>query len=127
VTAHPDARRRSEMAARAAADKKGADTVILDVSDIISVAETFVITSGANARQVRTIAEEIEEQLKRHCDAAPTQVEGLSDASWVLLDYGDVVVHVFLAQTRAYYDLDRLWSDAPHVPWTADGEAAATI
>ena len=127
MTAHPESQRRSEFAARAAADKKGADTVILDVSDIISVAETFIITSGANPRQVRTIAEEIEAQLKAHCDTAPAQVEGLSDASWVLLDYGDIVVHVFLAQTRAYYDLDRLWSDAPHLPWSASGEAAATL
>jgi ribosome-associated protein len=127
VTAHPESRRRSEAAARAASDKKGTETVILDVSDIISVAETFVITSGTNARQVRTIAEEIEAQLKEHCDVAPAQVEGLSDASWVLLDYGDVVVHVFLDQTRAYYDLDRLWSDAPTIPWSAGGEAAATL
>jgi ribosome-associated protein len=126
VTATAEGRERSIVAARAASDKKAANTVILDVSDILAVAETFVITSGSNVRQVRTVAEEIEEQLKLQFDSPPRQVEGLSDASWVLLDYGDIVVHVFLAETRAYYDLDRLWADAPRIEWDDPAQAAAT-
>lgn len=127
MTAHADSRRRSEIAAQAAADKKGVDIVILDVSDIISVVDTFVITSGANVRQVKTLAEEIEQQLKDQDGSPPLQVEGKSDASWVLLDYGDIVVHVFLAETRAFYDLDRLWNDAPRLAWTESGDAAASV
>jgi ribosome-associated protein len=112
-----DARSRSILAARAAAAKSSTDTVVLEVGDIIGITEYFVITSGNNIRQVRTIAEEIERKLKQAGGPGPIQVEGLSDASWVLLDYGDFVVHVFLLETRAYYDLDRLWADAPRIEW----------
>jgi ribosome-associated protein len=76
-----------------------------------------VITSGSNVRRVRTIAEEIERKLKEVGGSGPIQVEGLGDATWVLLDYGDFVVHVFGLETRAYYDLERLWGDAPRVQW----------
>lgn len=98
---------------------------MLDVGDIISITEYFVITSGTNTRQVKTIAEEIEEVLKVHAEVGPRAIEGLSDASWVLLDYGVIVVHVFLDETREYYDLDRLWSDAPRVDWQSLDIAAS--
>lgn len=98
---------------------------MLDVGDIISITEYFVITSGTNTRQVKTIAEEIEEVLKVYAEVAPRAIEGLSDASWVLLDYGVIVVHVFLDETREYYDLDRLWSDAPRVDWQSLDIAAS--
>lgn len=97
---------------------------MLEVGGIIGITDVFVITSGTNVRQVRTIAEEIERKLKEEGAVAPAQVEGLGDASWVLLDYGDFVVHVFLRETRAYYDLERLWSDAPRIEWEA---AAAAV
>ncbi|HEY3140176.1 MAG TPA: ribosome silencing factor [Acidimicrobiales bacterium] len=119
-----DARARSIAAARAAATKNAADTVVLDVGDIIGITDAFVITSGNNVRQVKTIAEEVERQLKELGGGKPVQVEGLSDATWVLLDYGDFVVHVFQTDTRAYYDLERLWSDAPRIGWE---EAAAAV
>jgi ribosome-associated protein len=77
----------------------------------------FVITSGTNTRQVRTICDEIELAVKREDGTAPVRVEGLDGASWVLLDYGDLVVHVFLQETREYYALERLWADAPHIAW----------
>jgi ribosome-associated protein len=112
-----DAARRATIAARAADDKKATDTVVLDVGEIISITEMFVLVSATNSRQVKTIAEEVELTLKVFEDVAPRSVEGLDDATWVLLDYGDVIVHVFLAETREYYDLDRLWSDAPTVDW----------
>jgi ribosome-associated protein len=120
-----DARSRSILAARAAAAKSGADTLVLDVGPIIGITEVFVITSGRNTRQVRTIAEEIEKKLKDEGHAGPIRTEGLRDASWVLLDYGDFVVHVFLEETRGYYNLDRLWADAPRLAWE-DSAAAVS-
>ncbi|MGH8992913.1 MAG: ribosome silencing factor [Acidimicrobiia bacterium] len=119
-----NARARSIAAARAAATKNAADTVVLDVGDIIGITDAFVITSGNNVRQVKTIAEEVERQLKDQGEGKPLQIEGLSDASWVLLDYGDFVVHVFNTETRGYYDLERLWADAPRIGWD---EATAAV
>lgn len=109
--------RRASLAAVAAADKQAEDTVLLDVGDILSITDAFVITSAGNTRLVRTIVDEVEQALKVHEDLAPRGVEGLDDASWVLMDFGEFVVHVFLTETRAYYDLDRLWADAPAVDW----------
>ena len=99
---------------------------MLDVGDIISITERFVLVSAANVRQVRTIVEEIEAALKLEDGHGPRSVEGLDDASWVLMDFGDVVVHVFLADTRAFYDLDRLWSDAPIEDWLTPDAAASS-
>src|SRR2546430_15704138 len=120
-----DARSRSILAARAAAAKNGADTLVLDVGPIIGITEVFVITSGRNVRQVRTIAEEIEKKLKDEGHSGPVRTEGLQDASWVLLDYGDFVVHVFLEETRGYYNLDRLWADAPRPAWAESAAAGS--
>jgi ribosome-associated protein len=111
-----EARNHSILAARAAVAKNAIDTVVLDVGDIIGITDVFVITSGSNVRQVRTIAEETERQLKQE-GVVPLQIEGLGDASWVLMDYGHFVVHVFLRDTRAYYGLERLWADAGRVEW----------
>jgi len=102
-------------AARAASAKKGEDTIVLDVRDVLSITDAFVITSGSNRRQVLTIADEVEDQVKGVGGPSPIRVEGLTDAQWVLLDYGDFVVHVFLDEVRRYYDLERLWADAPVV------------
>ena len=113
-----DAHRRAGIAAHAADDKKGEDIVVLDVGEIISIVEAFVFVSAPNTRLVRTIVDEIELALKIADDEGPRSVEGLADATWVLMDYGDVIVHVFLSETRAFYDLDRLWADAPPVEWT---------
>jgi ribosome-associated protein len=110
-----DAHRRAGIAAHAADEKKGEDIVVLDVGDIISIAEAFVFVSAPNTRLVRTIVEEIELALKLTDDEGPRSVEGLDDSTWVLMDYGDVIVHVFLSETRAYYDLDRLWGVVPRL------------
>jgi ribosome-associated protein len=112
---HPDARARAQVAAVAAAVKKGSDLAILSVGEVLSIIDLFVLVSATNVRQVRTIVEEVEQALTVYDGSEPISVEGLGDASWVLLDYGDVVVHVFLDETRAYYDLDRLWADVPHL------------
>ena len=101
------------------------DPVILAVGEIIAITEYFVIASAPSGRQVRTIVEEIERRIKADSGVAPISVEGTRDASWVLIDYGDVVVHVFLGETRDYYDLERLWADAPRVDWQARGAAFA--
>lgn len=110
--------------AHAAADKLGTGTVILEVGEVLSIVEYFVITSAPNSRQVRAIAEEVEDRLKREGGEGPIRVEGLNDGTWVLLDYGDVVVHVFLDETRAFYDLERLWRDVPRVEIETGSPAA---
>lgn len=113
------------MAARAASSKNGADTVALEVGSVLAIAEWFVVTSATNPRQARTIAEEVEDQLRRRDGSAPLRVEGADDARWILLDYGDVVVHVLLDEARAYYELERLWGDVPRLDWSDDGHALA--
>ncbi len=106
----------------AIADKLGADPAILEMTDLLGVVDLFVITSGRSDRQVRTICEEVERRCRREAGRGPLRVEGLEDARWVLLDFGDVVVHVFDEATRAYYDLEHLWSAAPRRA-TTSGEA----
>jgi ribosome-associated protein len=91
--------------------------VILAVEPLLKITDAFVITSGANARQVRTIAEEVEEKVRMAGGPSPMRVEGLDDARWVLMDYGDFVVHVFLDEVRRFYDLERLWADAERWSW----------
>lgn len=102
-------------AARAADDKKGTDTIVLQVGAVLAITDAFVITSAPNTRQVRTIAEEVEKQLVDAGGPKPLRIEGLDDLRWVLVDYGDFVVHVFLQEARDYYELERLWADVPRV------------
>jgi ribosome-associated protein len=104
-------------AARAADEKLGTDTVVLEVGAVLAVTGWFVITSGANPRQVKAIAEHIEEQVAAIGGPRPRSVEGMQGREWVLLDYGDFVVHVFERSQREHYDLERLWKDVPVVPW----------
>ena len=105
------------IAARASWEKGGEDTVILSVGKAISITDAFVITSGSNARQVRTMTEEVEEKIKQAGGPAPLRIEGLDDARWVLMDYGDFVIHLMLEEARDFYQLDRLWSDAERWDW----------
>ncbi|HEY8081305.1 MAG TPA: ribosome silencing factor [Acidimicrobiales bacterium] len=102
------------MAATLAAidDKLGDTPVVLEMTELLGVVDLFVITAGRSDRQVRTISEEVERLAKERAGRGPIRVEGLSDAKWVLLDFGDVVVHVFDEETRDYYDLEHLWSVA---------------
>jgi ribosome-associated protein len=112
------------QAARAADDKKGTDVRVLDVGKILAIADVFVITSASNGRQVRSIAEEVEERLKADAGISPLRTEGLRDLSWVLLDYGDVVVHVFSDEMREFYEIERLYRDAVVVDWQAAASTA---
>ena len=107
------------IAARAADSKQARDIVVLDVRDATSFADTFIICSGANQRQIQAIADEIGLKLKESGEL-PNSVEGYSNAEWVLLDYGDLVIHIFSAKSRVYYDLERLWRDAKRVEWESE-------
>jgi ribosome-associated protein len=103
------------VAARAADDGLGIDTVVLDVGPVLAVTDYFVITSGENARQVKAIVDAVEETVAEQCGVRPTRVEGLESLEWVLLDYGTFVVHVFASEQRTFYKLERLWSDCERV------------
>jgi ribosome-associated protein len=113
---------RCALAARAASSKLGRDIVVLGVEKLLGLTDAFVITSGANPRQVRTIKDEVERQLKLSGYGGPICIEGLDDARWVLMDYGDFVVHVFLEEARVFYDLEHLWGDAPTWAWDERAE-----
>ncbi|HME09483.1 MAG TPA: ribosome silencing factor [Bryobacteraceae bacterium] len=101
-------------AARAADSKKAIDIRILDLREVSSFADFFVICTGSNPRQIQAITEEIGEQLAERGEH-PVSVEGFQNADWVLADYGDYLIHVFSAKARAYYDLERLWKHAKEI------------
>jgi ribosome-associated protein len=103
------------IAMGAAADKKGEDIVALDVGPLLVVTEYFVIATGRTNIQVRAIADEVEEQLRVKGGEKPIGREGIGEDKWILLDYGDVVVHVFQPAERDFYRLERLWADAPRL------------
>jgi ribosome-associated protein len=112
-------------AARAADSKSADDVVVLEVGPVMAVCGYFVIASGSNSRLVRSVAEEVEEQLTAAGGPKPIRIEGLDDLRWVLLDYGDFVVHVFSDEARKYYDLERLWKDVARVDWREPAAADA--
>ena len=99
-------------AVAAAGDKKARELVVLDIGDLLGITDYFLICSGSSDRQVRTIAEAIEVKLKED-GLPPLRSEGGADGGWILIDYGDFIVHVFSDEMRSYYDLERLWKDAP--------------
>ena len=114
-TAYSDLDEAVRLAVECAADKKAMQMVALDLRDIASFTEYFVIASGANQRQVQAIADEITEQLKKQLGQRVVRVEGYNAAEWVLLDYGDFIFHIFDKDAREFYDLERLWRDARKV------------
>ncbi len=113
---------RARIAAQAADDKKAEEIVVLDVAEIMGIVDAFVIAHASNTRLVRAIVDEVRKQLLERAGVKPRSVEGLDDMTWVLLDYGDLIVHVFLAETREFYGLERLWADAARIVW--NGAAA---
>jgi ribosome-associated protein len=106
----------AEVAARAASDKLATDIVLIDVSDRLVITDVFVVVTGNNERQVEAIVDEVEEKL-RLAGSKPIRREGQRDGRWVLLDYGDIVVHVQHAEERVFYALERLWKDCPFIPF----------
>ena len=101
-------------AVEAAESKQAKEIKVLDLREITTFADFFLIASGSNARQIQAIADEIETQLKQ-LGEYPHSVEGYQNAEWVLLDYGDYLIHIFTEKARQYYDLERLWRDAKTV------------
>ena len=120
----PESRELAVSAARAAASKQGDRIVVLDVRDLIVITDYFVIASGTSDRQVRTITGEVEKALRTR-GVKPVRREGEDHGAWVLLDFVDVVVHVFGTEEREYYDLERLWRDAPVVQGEEAGAASS--
>jgi ribosome-associated protein len=104
-------------AARAAAAKTEEETVVLEVGEVLAITGYFVITGGRNPRQVKTVAEEVEMAVVAAGGPRPLRTEGFDSLRWVLLDYGDFVVHVLLDEARTYYELERLWADVPRLEW----------
>ena len=95
-------------------EKKAVDIRVLDIGEISSLGDYFIIASGNNQNQVQAIADEVDQRLGRE-GVNPRQVEGYPNANWVLMDYGDVIVHVFDAENRLYYDLERIWKDGKNI------------
>ena len=111
----------AKVAAYAADDKKATDLVLLDLSSKTDVCDYFLICTGANPRQVDAIVDEIREKVGANCGVSPLSCEGREGLSWVLVDYGSVVVHVFRRETREFYRLEALWADAPRVELGLEG------
>ena len=104
-----------KLALHCASEKKASNLLAIDLREIASFTEFFIIASGNNQRQVQAISDEINEQLKKQLDSRPVRIEGYSSGEWILLDYGDFIVHVFEKNAREFYDLERLWLDARRV------------
>ena len=110
-------------AAEAARDKQAADVVVLDVAALLTITDYFMICSVSSGPQLKAVIEGVEERIRTELDRRPVRREGDADGGWLLLDYIDVVVHVFSQEAREYDDLERLWSDAPRPAWAAAGAA----
>ena len=104
----------AKIAIAALEDKKAEDVRVIDIADVSVLADYFIIASGNNRTQVQAMADEVEQRLGR-AGAVPRQVEGYQAANWVLLDFGDVIIHIFDAQNRLFYDLERIWRDGKTV------------
>ncbi len=119
MPATPEAIAMAQAAAEASADKLATEIVAIDVSEYLVISDVFLLCTAANDRQVRAVVDAIEERLLRE-GAKPIRREGEKESRWVLLDYGDVVVHVQVAEERIHYALERLWKDCPSIPLDID-------
>lgn len=111
----------AKIAATAADDKKATDILVLDLTGKSDVCDYFVICTVANNPMMDAVVEEIEEKVRLNCQEKPLSVEGRAGATWLLVDYGAVVIHVFREESREFYRLERLWGDAPHVKLDLEG------
>ena len=114
-----DSRELAIVAARAADDKQGSNILVLNVGDVLAITEMFVVVSASNSRQLRTIANEVTAKIREESDRPLLRSEGMAEQQWVLLDYGDVVVHIFSEDIREFYEIERLYQDVPVVDWRA--------
>ena len=116
---------KAALIVEAAHERKADDVIGLDVRQISSFADTFIIATGTSDRHVRSVADSIEAPLKAHGDP-PMGVEGQDEGRWILVDCGDTIVHIFQREIRDHYDLERLWSDAPSLELEAAARSAGT-
>ena len=105
------------MAANAIFDAKGSDIVLLDVEELFLLSDVFVIATGTSRPHVQALAERVEEKIQAGLDLKPIRVEGRAEAEWVLVDYGDIIVHLFQSSAREFYSLERLWGDSERINW----------
>ncbi|MGI8555922.1 MAG: ribosome silencing factor [Pyrinomonadaceae bacterium] len=104
-----------KLALRCASEKKAVNLTVLDLREITSFTEFFIIAGATNQRQAQAISDDIQEQVKKQLGERPIRIEGYNNAEWILMDYGDFVVHIFEQKSREFYDLERLWRDARKV------------
>jgi ribosome-associated protein len=105
------------LAARTADAKKGTDIIVLEVGEVLAIAGYFVVCSASNPRLVRSIADDIERAVKQELGRPPMRQEGRAEQQWILIDYGDVIVHVFHEEQREFYEIERLYLDVPRIDW----------
>lgn len=110
-----DAKKMALVAYDAMDDKKAEELCVLEIGEVTSIADFFIIGSGNSSSQVEAIVDNVKEKLYKECEAEPKRVEGSRNSGWVLLDYGDVVIHVFSKEDRLYYDLERIWRDGKKI------------
>jgi ribosome-associated protein len=108
-------------AARSADEKQGRNIVVLEVGPVLAITDYFVVVDAPNRRLVRTLVDEIEQSVRAISGRSPIRTEGLKEHQWVLIDYGDVVVHVFLDEVRRFYEIERLYRDVAQVEWNDGG------
>ena len=112
-----DSKRIAKIAFDALEDKKGVNIKIIDISNISILADYFIIAGGTNENQVKALADNVEEELAK-VDITPKQIEGYNNANWILMDYQDVIIHIFNEQDRLFFDLERIWSDGNEINGT---------
>lgn len=118
---------RVRLAVAAALDKKATNLDVLAVGALTSIADYFILSSATNERQAQAIADSIVERLKEEMGVRPLLVEGSTPGRWVLIDFGDFIVHIFTEEVRRFYGLERLWGDAPNVTAEMTGEAEPRV
>ena len=111
----------ARVAATAADDRKATDICVLDLNEASDVCDYFVICTGSNSRMVDSIVDEVEEKVRVNCDERPLAIEGRDEGTWVLMDFGPVIVHVFMPEQRDYYRLESLWGDVPRIELDLEG------
>ncbi len=107
-------RKMAQMAVEALSDKKGDDIRVIDISDISTLADYFIIAAGSNRNQVQALSDNVQEKLGR-AGYMTKNVEGYDTANWILLDFGDIIVHIFDSENRLFYDLERIWRDGKQI------------
>jgi ribosome-associated protein len=114
----PESLRVAVTASRRADEKQGRNIVVLDVRGVLGITDYFVVVDAPNRRLVRTLVDDVEAGVREATGRSPLRVEGEREQQWVLIDYGDVVVHVFLDEIRRFYEIERLYRDVPTIPWS---------